>query len=215
MWKFLYSNKKSITSLVDRVRKITGSKVVLKSHYDVLGITPKATQSDIKAAYYKLSMQYHPDINKDEGAAASFRDITAAYEVLGNYKLRKLYDKGLLHTAGGEYAAQEHDNPEEKFYQSRRDRHQAPPTSGKTPIYDFDEWARAHYGQSFARRATARAKWQANIEKRADIKGDVQQEKVTLLVLLSFLLFTYVTYRFSNDYDVDRSKSKVTAQEKE
>lgn len=66
-----------------------------KSFYDVLGITPKATASDIKTAYYKLSMTYHPDKNKsDDSAAEKFRNVTEAYEVLGNYRLRKLYDKG-------------------------------------------------------------------------------------------------------------------------
>lgn len=66
-----------------------------KNHYDSLGLTPKATQADVKGAYYKLSMVYHPD--KNEGcdvAAQKFRDITEAYEVLGNVRLRKLYDKG-------------------------------------------------------------------------------------------------------------------------
>ena len=66
-----------------------------KSFYDVLGITPKATASDIKTAYYKLSMTFHPDKNKsDDSAAEKFRNVTEAYEVLGNYRLRKLYDKG-------------------------------------------------------------------------------------------------------------------------
>lgn len=62
--------------------------------YDSLGITSKATQNEIKTAYYKLSfMLYHPDKNKDSySAAEKFRDITEAYEVLGNFRLRKLYD---------------------------------------------------------------------------------------------------------------------------
>lgn len=71
------------------------ANILLKSHYDALGITPKATHTDIKTAYYKLSMLYHPDKNKGSAdASKKFQDISAAYEVLGNFKLRKLYDKG-------------------------------------------------------------------------------------------------------------------------
>lgn len=73
----------------------TGSTLRKTSHYDVLGLTPKATQVDVKAAYYNLSKVYHPDVNKGSSdAAEKFRDINAAYEILGNYKLRRLYDKG-------------------------------------------------------------------------------------------------------------------------
>lgn len=43
------------------IRLLSFSPCTCASHYDVLGITPKATQSDIKAAYYKLSKVYHPD----------------------------------------------------------------------------------------------------------------------------------------------------------
>lgn len=73
-----------------------GSHLRKKSHYDILGLSPKATQVDVKAAYYNLSKVYHPDKNKGSiEAAEKFRDINAAYEILGNYKLRRLYDKGL------------------------------------------------------------------------------------------------------------------------
>lgn len=46
------------------VRAFGTSSWVLSSHYDVLGVTPKATQRDIKSAYYKLSKLYHPDKSK-------------------------------------------------------------------------------------------------------------------------------------------------------
>lgn len=78
-----------------RFISIMCNNMLAKSHYDILGISAKSTQSDIKAAYYRLSMAYHPD--KNEGcpiAAEKFRDIAEAYEVLGNFKLRRLYDKG-------------------------------------------------------------------------------------------------------------------------
>lgn len=65
------------------------------NYYEALGIPRNSTQSEIKAAYYRLSMLYHPDKNQGcESAAIKFREITQAYEVLGNFKLRRLYDKG-------------------------------------------------------------------------------------------------------------------------
>lgn len=76
-------------------RNIYVYSMLNKNHYQALGVSSNATQSDIKTAYYKLSMQYHPDRNKDsDEAAKKFHDIAEAYEVLGNFKLRKLYDKG-------------------------------------------------------------------------------------------------------------------------
>lgn len=54
-----------------------------RSHYDSLGVTPGATQSDIKTAYYKLSKLYHPDRNKGSQEAANhFKTINEAYEVI-------------------------------------------------------------------------------------------------------------------------------------
>lgn len=94
----LQSNSPELSFLVrDFTRRLFHTSQVFerKNHYDSLGITPKATQNEVKTAYYKLSMIYHPDKNKDSvNALNKFRDITEAYEVLGNYKLRKLYDKG-------------------------------------------------------------------------------------------------------------------------
>lgn len=65
-----------------------------ESFYDDLEIPRTATQSEIKGAYYTLSMIYHPDKNKTEAAKNKFRRITDAYEVLGNFRTRRLYDKG-------------------------------------------------------------------------------------------------------------------------
>lgn len=68
-----------------------------RSHYDILGISPKATQADIKSSYYRLSMIYHPDKSPGNAdAVEKFRAITAAYEVLSNYRQRQMYDKGEL-----------------------------------------------------------------------------------------------------------------------
>ncbi|GFY64300.1 j domain-containing protein [Trichonephila inaurata madagascariensis] len=64
--------------------------------YDSLGLKSSATSSEIKKAYYDLTFKYHPDRNEGSvDASHKFRKVTEAYEILGNYGLRKRYDKGL------------------------------------------------------------------------------------------------------------------------
>lgn len=65
-----------------------------KNFYDDLEVPRTATQSEIKGAYYNLSMIYHPDKKKGDEAAKKFRRISEAYEVLGNVRTRRMYDKG-------------------------------------------------------------------------------------------------------------------------
>src|ERR1700742_994455 len=61
-------------------------------YYKVLGVDKKASQEDIKKAYRKLARQYHPDTNKDPGAEERFKEISEAYDVLGDADKRKKYD---------------------------------------------------------------------------------------------------------------------------
>jgi len=63
------------------------------SYYKVLEVTPEATENEIKKAYKKLAMKYHPDKNPDDPDAESkFKEITEAYETLSNLEKRQFYD---------------------------------------------------------------------------------------------------------------------------
>mmetsp|Transcript_13339 Transcript_13339/g.21505 ORF Transcript_13339/g.21505 Transcript_13339/m.21505 type:complete len:467 (-) Transcript_13339:640-2040(-) len=62
-------------------------------YYDVLGVSPDADGSKIKRAYYVNARKWHPDKNPSEEAKAKFQAIGEAYQVLGDEKLRAVYDK--------------------------------------------------------------------------------------------------------------------------
>jgi chaperone protein DnaJ len=62
--------------------------------YTVLGVPKDADPKQIKAAYRRLARKYHPDVNpNDKSAEARFKEVSAAYEVLGDPEKRKLYDR--------------------------------------------------------------------------------------------------------------------------
>ena len=63
-----------------------------KDYYKTLGISNTASDDDIKKAYRKLALKYHPDKNKNPGAEEKFKEVAEAYEVLSDKKKRDIYD---------------------------------------------------------------------------------------------------------------------------
>ncbi|KAL0450994.1 UNVERIFIED_CONTAM: DnaJ protein ERDJ3A [Sesamum latifolium] len=60
--------------------------------YKVLGVDRNASQREIQKAFHKLSLQYHPDKNKNKGAQEKFSEINNAYDILSDEQKRKNYD---------------------------------------------------------------------------------------------------------------------------
>ena len=64
-----------------------------KDYYKTLGVERTATADEIKSAYRKLARKHHPDVNKETGAEARFKEIGEAYEVLKDTEKRAAYDE--------------------------------------------------------------------------------------------------------------------------
>ena len=77
-----------------------------RDYYEVLGVSRTAAEGELKSAYRKLAMKYHPDRNPgDHAAEEKFKEAAEAYAVLADPEKRSLYDrfghKGVSTTAGG------------------------------------------------------------------------------------------------------------------
>ncbi|GAV78296.1 DnaJ domain-containing protein [Cephalotus follicularis] len=90
-----------------------------ESPYEVLGVSPSATAGEIKRAYRKLALRYHPDVNKEANAQEKFMRIKHAYNTLVNSESRRKYDSGnrpsdFSYSTG--QRSQSHSTQDEEFY---------------------------------------------------------------------------------------------------
>ncbi|CAD1468117.1 unnamed protein product, partial [Heterotrigona itama] len=136
-----------------------------KTHYEVLGVKTNATYNEIKSAYYKLTLKYHPDKNKSKSAKEMFHKISEAYDILSKYDTRKQYDRTILIKQDLEYKTKHEYNykmKSEHVSQYTDKLH----TAGKSmkQVFDFDMWLEHHY--SNIARKTFEQKRRSNRDQR-------------------------------------------------
>lgn len=179
-------------------------------HYKVLGITPQATQTQIKNAFYELSKKYHPDVNKDEGGQARYTQITEAYDILGNFHMRNKYDR----LKGKGFGRQDGDDESGSFSWGRTTpkpgtgsrAREGPTRPGGTPfgsykIYNFDEFYEAHYGSTLHKERVVKARRSMKKEHDAHQKFiSTQSTMLYVLFTLTSLLLVYIDSAANKEY---------------
>ncbi|KAM5181946.1 dnaJ homolog subfamily C member 30, mitochondrial [Mantella aurantiaca] len=173
-------------------------------YYDILEIPGNATQAQIKTAYYKQSFRFHPDRNAGDTAATRlFNQVTEAYHVLGSTSLRKKYDRGMLSLEDVRTARKpsgKSDGPSRKEAAGQNQAFRTSSTSSiAKPMFDFDAFYQAHYGEQLAReKLWKERREEIEKEKRKKRMGSEVNKNVelsTLLILLPALLFFLLSYK--------------------
>ena len=78
----------------------------MRDPYDVLGVSKTASGAEIKSAFRKLAKKYHPDQSKEPKAKERFAEVGSAYEIIGDDKKRKAFDRGEIDAEGKPRAPQ-------------------------------------------------------------------------------------------------------------
>lgn len=171
------------------------------AYYDILKVSPSATQAQIKTAYYKQSFIYHPDKNPgDETATKRFSEISEAYTILGNITLRRKYDRGILSQSdlqgAGRPSSKEATSKSMGSTQQQQQQHQhrarRVPHAGEKVKFDFDAFYQAHYGEQLHREQEMRARKQRMQEQREKRKrwnpGKMMEIPVAIILAMMGLI---------------------------
>lgn len=133
-----------------------------KDYYKTLGITRSASPDEIKAAFRSLARKYHPDINKEPGAEAQFKDINEANEVLSDAEKRKAYDE-----LGSAYAQGQQFRPPPNWGEEHQFRQRANASAGPGSQEDFSSFFEELFGAR-ARGQRSQQRQQQNIRMRGE-----------------------------------------------
>ncbi|XP_051891514.1 uncharacterized protein LOC127581298 [Pristis pectinata] len=167
-------------------------------YYSILKVSPNATHSQIKSAYYKQSFIYHPDRNAgSEEAALRFTQINEAYSVLGSVSLRKKYDRGILTPADLHIGKKPSDKGQAStIKQTKTGSSEEKLNDGKSN-FNFDEFYKAHYGrqlemeQLLRQRRMQLRKSRENFEKRWNLQKLIEMIVIVMLITGFLILFSF------------------------
>ncbi|MBR0870354.1 J domain-containing protein [Bradyrhizobium tropiciagri] len=108
----------------------------MRSPYEILGVEATASAADLQKAYRKLAKKLHPDLNPgDKAAEEKFKEVTAAYDLLGDVDKRKRFDAGEIDASGAE-------RPQHRYYRDFAGADQGHPyadASGYADYMDSDD----------------------------------------------------------------------------
>jgi DnaJ-class molecular chaperone len=145
MLKYLINNTKQNEKIIKRF-----------SHYETLKVKQTATTKEIKDSYYKLSKRFHPDVNKESNAESKFKEIQAAYHVIGDEERKIEYDR-----RSDEVYESGSNNPFNRpsssinFQRTRWKARVEKKNGNYSKPHDFEEYYRQHYSEYMRRRQAA------------------------------------------------------------
>jgi len=166
-----------------------------KDFYEILGVTKSASKEEIKSAYRKMALQFHPDRNKEANAEEKFKEINEAYEVLSNDQKKQAYDQfghAAFDPSGGGFGGHTYSQQQGPFSYSWSSSGQNPYGAEfdfggfSNPFDVFEQFFGGGFGQQSSRRQRLPTyKIQltfleaANgVEKNIDINGKTKKIKI-------------------------------------
>lgn len=162
----------------------------MKDFYEILGVSRDASQDEIKKAYRKLAFQYHPDKNPgDKVAEEKFKEVSEAYDVLGDEAKRKNYDMGGYEAGSG--------NSYQQYYR----RYDYSGSSGNGPFTDEDtfwEW----FNQARGQQEEYQRQYQNNRQNYNDsndfTRSEVKRRMISKIVqaAVGVMIFPYARFLF-------------------
>ncbi|XP_070787107.1 dnaJ homolog subfamily C member 30, mitochondrial-like [Enoplosus armatus] len=148
-------------------------------YYEILEVTPTATQAQIKTAYYKQSFIYHPDRNAGgEEATVRFSEISEAYTVLCNKALRKKYDRGLLSQSDLIATARPSAKSTAGSSKQTESRRSVVGGDSRGGVFDFDKFFQNHYKEQLQRQRDIRVRKEELLRKKQETIGEKKLDRM-------------------------------------